>query len=211
MEQEILQAPVAATILIIMTLVSVIAFYKKKLKALFVLHPYNLSRGKRWHTLFTSSLVHNNWLHLVFNMLIIYVFAFKLEKEFTLQDGWGHLQLGVLYVVSLVLSNAISVGRYRDDFLYNSLGASGGALAIICSFMLLHPFESLLILPLLGPLLNIYTLVILLAACAYSVKWRKKQNIDHYGHLSGGIIGVLITSVYYPGIIESVLDYFTQS
>ncbi|WP_181163826.1 rhomboid family intramembrane serine protease [Pontibacter mangrovi] len=205
MEQEILQAPVTATILIITIAVSIAAFYNKKLKALFVLHPYSVNRGKRWHTLVTSSLVHSNWLHLLFNAFAVFIFSVKLEKDFVALSEWGHMQLLMLYFLSIFVSSGGTVVRYREDFWFNSLGASGGVLALICGFASLHPLDSMLIVPIIGSLPNIYYVIFILVGCVYATKKRPMEKIDHYGHLCGAIAGTILIFIFYPEVIDSIV------
>jgi len=206
MEQEMLQAPVAVGILAVTIVVSIIAFYNSKLKALLLLHPYSTWRGKRWYTLLTSGFVHKDWPHLVFNMLFLYVFAFKLEKEFLQRSEWGHLQLGLLYVFSIVLSNGSTIVRYKDDFWYNSLGASGGVLALMMSYILFHPFDKLYLIPFLPPLPLIAMLFVFIAGLIYAEKKRRKDNVNNYAHFTGCICGVVITGIYYPALLLEIID-----
>ena len=49
----------------------------------------------------------------------IFFFAFKLETMI------GHWQFGMLYIVSLILSDIPTAIRHKNDYRYSSLGASG--------------------------------------------------------------------------------------
>ena len=42
-----------------------------------ILHPYNVYQGKYVYTLITSGFIHADWMHLFFNMLTFYFFAFQ--------------------------------------------------------------------------------------------------------------------------------------
>jgi membrane associated rhomboid family serine protease len=84
-----------------------------------MLHPYSVYRRNKVYTLITSGLIHSGWPHLFFNMFTFFFFAFPLERTI------GSWQFGVLYFLSLVLSDIPSVLKHKNDFWYNSLGASG--------------------------------------------------------------------------------------
>ena len=96
-------APVASFIFAITVLTSIMAFSNENLYANMILHPYSVSRGQRVYTVLTSGLIHNDWMHLIFNMISYYFFAFRLEPML------GHWQFGLLYVVSLILSDLPTV------------------------------------------------------------------------------------------------------
>ncbi|MFS2187710.1 rhomboid family intramembrane serine protease, partial [Mucilaginibacter sp. Mucisp84] len=72
-------APVACAIFAITIITSLLAFSNNNLYGRMMLHPYTVSRGKDIHTIITSGLIHRDWMHLFFNMLSFYFFAFGLE------------------------------------------------------------------------------------------------------------------------------------
>jgi membrane associated rhomboid family serine protease len=78
--EYLIQTPVASFIFVITILTSLMAFYNQSLYGKLMLHPYTVSRGKDIHTVITSGLIHRDWMHLFFNMLSYYCFAFSLEK-----------------------------------------------------------------------------------------------------------------------------------
>src|ERR1700761_1760352 len=121
MEQDISFAasPVACVIASITLIVTLIAFYNESVFDKLILQPYNVSRGKNVYTLVTSGLIHADLMHLLFNGMTYYFFAFDLEKIL------GHWEFGLLYLFSLILSDLPSVIKHKNDFWYRSLGASG--------------------------------------------------------------------------------------
>ena len=102
-------APVATFIFIITIITSLVAFWSDDVYAGFILHPYSVSRNSRVYTLITSGLIHNDWMHLFFNMLSYYYFAFALEAGFGDVPGIGHWQFAMLYIFSLILSDLPTV------------------------------------------------------------------------------------------------------
>src|ERR1035438_2292205 len=90
MMDQIMAAPVASFIFAITILTSIWAFSNDNIYGNMILHPFSVSRGQRVYTVITSGFIHADWMHLIFNMLSYYFFAFNLEKQL------GHWQFGLL-------------------------------------------------------------------------------------------------------------------
>jgi len=190
--------PVASFIFVITLITSLMAFSNENLYGKLMLHPYSVSRGKHLYTLITSGLIHKDWMHLIFNMLSYYFFAFQLEGII------GHWQFGLLYVVSLVLSDLPSVSKHKEDFWYHSLGASGAISAVLFSFILYAPMSMMLIMPLPVPIPAILFGVLYLVYCSYASKY-SRDNINHDAHLYGALSGIMITIALNPKIVAVFL------
>src|SRR4051794_38062205 len=107
-------APVASVIFALTIGASLLAFNNEDLYGKLMLHPYSVYRKKNVFTLLTSGFIHKDWMHLFFNMLSYYFFAFILETRI------GHWQFGVLYIASLILSDLPSVVKHKDSYWYHS-------------------------------------------------------------------------------------------
>ena len=186
MEQYLAIAPVASLIFVITIAVSLLAFSFEGMYAKLMLHPYSISRGKHIYTLITSGFIHRDWMHLLFNMMSYFFFAFQLESQL------GHWQFGLLYMLSLILSDLPSVIKHREDFWYHSLGASGAISAVIFGFIMFNPFARIGFLFLPFPIPAILFGVLYLVYCSYASKY-SKDNINHDAHLYGGLSGIMIT------------------
>ncbi|MDB5002766.1 MAG: rhomboid family intrarane serine protease [Mucilaginibacter sp.] len=187
-------APVASFIFVITIGVSLLAFSNESLYGKMMLHPYSVSRKKNVFTLLTSGLIHKDWMHLLFNMLSYYFFAFQLEAYI------GHWQFGVLYIASLILSDLPSVAKHKNDYWYHSLGASGAVSAVVFSYILYSPMSKMMIIPLPIPIPAILFGVLYLVYCHYASKY-SRDNINHDAHLFGALCGVFITIILNPAII----------
>lgn len=199
--EELMQAPVATVIFLITIATSLFAFYNAEVYGKFMLHPYSVSRGRKLYSIITSGLIHRDWMHLMMNMLSYYFFAFPLERTFANYSSWGHIQFGLLYVVSLVLSDLGSIVKHKDDFWYHSLGASGAVCAVVFSFILFYPLTKMLILPIPIPIPAVLYGFLFLGYCMYSSKYAN-DSINHDAHFLGAIAGVVITIVLYPTIVS---------
>jgi membrane associated rhomboid family serine protease len=196
------EAPVASFIFVITIITTLMAFSNENLYGKLMMHPYSVYRRRHLYTLITSGLIHKDWMHLFFNMLSYYFFAFQLESTI------GHWQFGVLYMASLVLSDLPSVVKHKEDFWYNSLGASGAISAVIFSSILFSPMSMMMIMPLPIPIPAILFGVIYLVYCSYASKY-SRDNINHDAHLFGALSGLMITIAMYPTVVPFFLHQVT--
>lgn len=194
--QEILNnSPVAAIIFIFTIITSIYAFYDAGTLGKFMLHPYSVAKGKNVYQLITSGFVHKDWAHLIFNMLSYYFFAFQLEVII------GHWQFGVLYFISLILSDLPTLMRHKDDFYYNSLGASGAVCAVLFGYIIFLPFTTLIIFPIPVPIWAILFGVLFLIYTSYAGR-KANDGINHDAHFYGAITGVFLTIILHPGALQ---------
>jgi len=202
MEQYFTEAPVACIIFAVTIAVSLFAFYNDDLYTRFILQPYSVSKGKYLYTLITSGFIHADWMHLLFNMMTFYFFAFNLERTI------GHWEFGLLYGLSLILSDIPSVVKHKNDFWYRSLGASGAISAVVFSAILFRPLDGmgLMFLPISIP--AVLFGVLYLVYCSYASK-KGIGNINHDAHFFGALSGVLITIILVPQVVPYFLHAVT--
>jgi membrane associated rhomboid family serine protease len=203
MEEYITYAPVASVIFVITVITSLIAFYNEDIHYRFMLHPYSVSRGKRVYTLITSGLIHNDWMHLIFNMLSYYFFARTLEMQL------GHWQFGVLYVLSLVLSDLPSVNKHKDDYGYHSLGASGAVSAVIFGSILFDPLNPIYIMLIPIPIYGVLFAILYLVYCNYASK-HARDNVNHDAHMFGALSGLAITIILHHEVLPLFIHTITE-
>jgi membrane associated rhomboid family serine protease len=201
--ENLLTAPVACVIFAITIITSLMAFSNENLYGKLILHPYNVSRGRYIYTVITSGLIHKDWMHLFFNMLSFYFFAFQLEPVL------GHWQFAVLYVASLILSDMPSVMKHRENYNYYSLGASGAVSAVVFSAILYNPLGQMMILPLPIPIPAVIFGVLYLVYCSYASKY-SRDNINHDAHFYGALSGLMITIIFHPGILPGFFQQITE-
>jgi membrane associated rhomboid family serine protease len=133
-------------------------------------------------------------------MFSYFFFAFELERRL------GHWQFGLLYIVSLVLSDLPSVAKHKNDLWYRSLGASGAISAVVFGYIMFNPLNSMYLMLIPIPIPAIIFGVLYLVYCSYASK-RGQDNINHDAHLFGALSGILITAILVP----QVVPYFFHS
>jgi membrane associated rhomboid family serine protease len=192
---------VAVLLLLVMFVLSVIAFEKPTLKENLLLHPYRVVREKRYFTLLTSGFVHNDWLHLIFNAVTFYFFAIPLEQivgvEFFL----------MIYFGSLLASSIPDVLMEWHNPSFRTLGASGAISGAMFTFILHAPSSkiSLFLLP-IGIPAPIFALLYL--AYTYYASKQGIDNINHNAHLWGALAGIVITILFEPDVLSNFIGYY---
>jgi membrane associated rhomboid family serine protease len=94
-------------------------------------------------TVFTSMFMHGGWLHLIGNMLYLWIFADNVEASM------GHLRFVLFYLlcgVAAVLAQALPDTTSQIPM----IGASGAISGVLGAYLLLHPHARVLVLVPLG-------------------------------------------------------------
>jgi membrane associated rhomboid family serine protease len=132
--------------------------------------------GGEWWRLLTAAFLHGGWLHILFNMYVLFSIGQTLERIL------GHVRYGLLYVLAALGGSIASYAFSAPNVL--SVGASGaifglmGAL-VVAGRRLRYDIRQVLI------LLAINTVIGFLAS---GVDWR--------AHLGGLVTGAAVAAVY---------------
>ncbi|MDZ7748981.1 MAG: rhomboid family intramembrane serine protease [Halofilum sp. (in: g-proteobacteria)] len=94
-------------------------------------------------TLFTSMFLHGGWMHLIGNMLYLWIFADNVE------DAMGHARFVVFYLVC-GLAAAFAQAALDPGSQVPMVGASGAISGVLGAYLLLHPRAHVLVLIPLG-------------------------------------------------------------
>lgn len=95
-------------------------------------------------TLVTSMFLHGGWMHLLGNMLYLWIFGNNVE------DAMGHAKFVVFYVLSGILA-ALSHALTDPSSDIPMVGASGAISAVLGAYLLLYPRARVLVmLPAIG-------------------------------------------------------------
>jgi len=181
--------PGSFAILLLTVAVSLIGLYAKpQLIERSLFRPFYLVRNKQYFTLLTSGLVHGSAVHLLFNMMTFYFFGPPLERVI------GTARFVVLYVLSLVLSEARTYLQQRNNPQYAALGASGAITAVLFASIVYFPTRSIFILPIPIPIPAPLFAVGYLAYTWYLSR-HTQDRINHTAHIDGAITGLLFVAV----------------
>lgn len=89
-------------------------------------------------TLITSMFLHGGWMHLIGNMLYLWIFGNNVE------DAMGHKRFIVFYLVCGVIA-ALAHGLPNPNSDIPTLGASGAISGILGAYLLLYPHARVLV------------------------------------------------------------------
>ena len=138
--------------------------------------------------LVTYSFLHGNLMHLLFNMLALYMFGSDIERVF------GSRRYALYYfacVVSAGLAQIIvsAVGNWPA---YPTVGASGGVFGLLLAFGLYFPRRMVMLIfpPIPMPAWLFVTLYGLLEL--YLGVTGTQQGVAHFAHLGGMLGGYLV-------------------
>jgi membrane associated rhomboid family serine protease len=80
----------------------------------------------------TSMFLHGSWMHLIFNMLTLYIFGDNVE------DYLGHFRYILLYLISGVIAMAVHT-LFNVNSTVPTVGASGAIAGVMGAYFLLYP------------------------------------------------------------------------
>lgn len=190
---------------LLIAIISAVSLYALRNKNVFhqlVFHPVSVIHKKEYYRIVSSALVHNNLLHLGLNIFLLYVFCTGIEESIPRSERF-HLFL--IIINSLLGGNLLSFIVYRRNVEYSSAGASGIVIGCISSYMIFHPFDKHLSIPLLDEIPNIYSMpAFLIIMLAYSKKFNRGE-IDYSVHFGGGFGGIVTTVLMWPDLIRNIL------
>ena len=169
-------------------------FIDNKFASQFAFHVGAIARNRQHYRVFTSSFLHGDLFHLMFNMMTLFFFGPRIE-EILGADGFL-----VVYFGAVLASGVVSFYVNRNNLQYSSLGASDGVAAAVLSFCVFYPFAGIyfFFIPIPIPAVLFGILFIVVSA---GLMGRESRRIAHEAHLAGAVTGVLLTIAMRPDVI----------
>jgi membrane associated rhomboid family serine protease len=152
-----------------------------------------------WTTLFTSQFLHGGWLHLISNMVYLWVFGNNIE------DRLGHLKYLFFYLTCGALA-ALCQWFIGINSIIPSLGASGAISGVLGAYLIWFPRARITTLIFLGffiTTINVPALVIIgifflqnLISGFASLQTAANMSVEtggvaYWAHLGGFIVGMI--------------------
>ena len=191
------------TITIIITIITVItsllALSNEDLRGKLIFNPYIIHKKHEWWRFFTSGFIHADFMHLAINMLVFYSFGNAVESYFAeIYGAKAVIYFIFLYLGGLLISSAPTYAKNKNNYIYNSLGASGAVAAILFAAILFNPWNKIYIwgvigIPgiILGPLYLFYE---------YRSSRKGGDNINHDAHFWGAVFGLVFPILLKPSL-----------
>lgn len=197
---------VTIILIIITAAVSLLCFYGRLDINLLKFNAWQVWHRKQWYRMLSYGLVHGGWGHLFFNMLTLYFFGTVVERYF--QAAYGDVQGLILYVVLYVSAIAVStVGdlvKYKDDYGYNAVGASGAVSAVLFASILFEPKMGIYIYLIPIPVPGYIFAPLYLLYCWWAAR-KNMDNIGHSAHFWGALYGLVFPLAFRSDIFQHFL------
>jgi membrane associated rhomboid family serine protease len=175
-------------------IISILSFRNSAYFSKLQFNAYQIYHRKEWYRLLSHGFLHANWIHLIVNMLVLFIFGPIVENLFKQHGFGGSAKLYPLifllyYLSAIVLSSLLSLFKQRNNAWYNSVGASGAVSAVIFSYIFFNPWKKIYIYGIL-PVPGIILGAVYLIYSQYMSK-RNVDNINHDAHFIGAVFGFL--------------------
>jgi len=155
--------------------------------------PYYIVRGEKLYTLFTSMFLHAGWLHLIGNMLYLYIFGDNVE------DVFGHTSYLVFYIIcGLAASFTYIMSLESVSPIESVIGASGAISGVLGAYLVLYPKARILTLvfPVIVPIPAVIFLGFWFLLQWLNVIFVSGGMIAYWAHIGGFIAGMILALVF---------------
>ncbi len=192
------EAPATIALIIVNLIVSIYALsFDRDFANSFAFHVGAVARKKQHYRVFTSSFLHGDYFHLLFNMMTLWFFGPTVEG---LLGTDGFL---VVYFGAILTSGIVSFYVNRDRLDYSSLGASDGVSGVVLSYCLFYPLAPLYLMFIPIPI-PAFIFAAVFIAVSIGLMGREGNVIAHEGHLGGAIAGVVLTVLMKPEVVGQI-------
>lgn len=155
------------------------------------LYPQPLPWLPGWATFGTYAFLHADWLHLLTNMLFLWIFGDNIE------DAMGHARFLIFYFACSVLA-ALTYFAFNFDGNGPLVGASGAVAGVMGAYILLFPharvivLARLIIIPIPLPVPAFLMLGFWIATQVFAVLVGSEEPVAWWAHLGGFVAGIVL-------------------
>ena len=139
-------------------------------------------------SLVTYAFVHGGWMHLIGNMLFLFVFGDNVE------DAMGHFRYLLFYLLCAILAG-MAHAAVDPDSRAPLIGASGAVAGVIGAYLMLHPRVRVWVLVLGRLPLRLPAMWVLGGWFAFqivSLVWLFDDAVAWWAHIGGFLAGVIL-------------------
>ena len=168
------------------------AFFQK-----YALIPSRIVLGEQYEGLLTTMFLHGGWMHLIGNMLFLYIFGDNLE------DYFGHFSFLIFYLVGGLAASALHIVVDPTSSI-PTVGASGAIAAVMGGYLLLFPKAKVDVLLFVVVFARIFTLpawIMLLVWLALQIGGgvislgEQNGGVAYWAHAGGFGAGVVLVGL----------------
>lgn len=193
---------ITSVLAILICIVSLYAFSNPEIIQKYKHYPYYEKRKNQYYRMVTSGFLHGGWWHLLINVFVFWEFGKIAEKVYIELFGnqIGSILYVILFFLTIIVADLPTYFKYKDNYSYASIGASGVVSGIVFIYILVAPWRMLY----LYGIIPIPAIVGGVAYLGYS-QWAAKNSsapIDHDAHIYGALFGVLFTVLLAPELLS---------
>jgi membrane associated rhomboid family serine protease len=163
----------------------------------YALRPADVAQGRHLGTLFTSMFLHANFLHILGNMIYLWVFGDELEANYL-----GSIRFLIFYLVCGVAAGLLQVA-VNPASTVPTLGASGAIAGVLGGFLVLFPRDKILIY--IFPFWHARITALLLIGFWFgiqlingvgSITASAQGGVAYFAHIGGFITGAVLVRLF---------------
>jgi len=159
--------------------------------------PRDLEILPAWLTIFSSMFLHGGWMHLIGNMLYLWVFGNNVE------DAMGHKRFIVFYLLCGLVA-ALTQAMINPDSEVPMIGASGAVSGVLGAYLLLYPHARILVVIPIGifiytPWIAAYWVLgfwFVLQIFNSMLSASEMGGVAYAAHLGGFVAGMLLIPLF---------------
>jgi membrane associated rhomboid family serine protease len=146
--------------------------------------------GVYWVTIFTSMFLHGGWMHIIGNMLFLWIFGDNVE------DRMGHLNFLIFYLLcGLAATMAQLFTTSSSNLSVPNLGASGAIAGVLASYLVMFPRQRVRVL--MGvwviPMSAFLVIGLWFGLQVLYVMGNAADGVAYMAHVGGFIAGFVLT------------------
>lgn len=195
-------------LLLIIVITCGISIYGFQNQAFFEKYKFNVGavqHRKEYIRLLSAGFLHGDFMHLFFNMYVLYAFGPMVIGAF------GLYNFLIIYIGSIFFGNLFCLFIYKKVSYYSAIGASGGISGIIFAAVALDPVNIKIGIIFLPPELSLPGFVFGLLYFGYSVYMmlnpKQWDNLGHAAHLGGAAFGLLYAIIFHLDLVIENAQY----
>ena len=151
-------------------------------------------------SVFTSMFLHGGWLHLLGNMLYLWIFGNNVE------DSMGRMRFVVFYLICGLAAAGLQIARNPVSDV-PMIGASGAIAGVLGAYLILHPFARVHTLLIIFIFIRVITLPAIVVLCFWfliqlmsSLSPAGHQGgVAWHAHIGGFITGLVLIRFFQRG------------
>jgi membrane associated rhomboid family serine protease len=160
-----------------------------------------IDQAPAWVTLFTSMFMHGGWLHIIFNMLFLWIFGNNIE------DSMGRGRYVIFYLLGGLAADGLQIAANTGGTA-PTIGASGAVAAVLGAYALEYPRARVLTLVFIGLIFLVELPALLLLGIWFVLQFIPAigqlaltdlgtgGGVAYFAHVGGFVFGVAAIKLF---------------